>query len=314
MTMRRNSAASPAVLAVDIGGTTVKGALLGSGSAPRVLRVPTGAENGPDAALDTVLAVVDELVAQADLDSSVIEAAAVATLGVVDEDSGTVIASTIGWTALPLGPKLSERASCPVRVVNDVRAGALAEASAGAGRGIRTFCFAAAGTGLSVGLVAGGEVLTGARWSAGEIGQLPAAAGTVEQACSARGIERAYAAATVSREEELSATGILRLAAAGDPAAQAVRSVALGELAHALAWVISVFDPEVVVIGGGLSEAADDLLVPLGQELVEALPWRTPPPLLRAGFGAAAGLAGAALVAWGAAGLPADITAFEEAR
>lgn len=299
-----------AVLGVDVGGTTVRGAVVpaGAGAAPIVARVETGARRGPDAVAAVVLDLVEGLVGRAGERGVAVTGAAVATLGVVDESAGVVRASTIGWRDLPLARLVAERTASPVRLVNDVRSGARAELDLGAGAGLASFAFAAVGTGLSVALVLGGEVHGGDAWAAGEVGQ-PAfgpAGEPLERRCSCRTVEARYAEATGC---QVPASEVLRRAAGGeDPVATAVRDDAVAALAHALSWVVTVGDPGPIVVGGGLGEAGEHLLVPLAAALDRALGWRPAPRLRPAALGDRAGLVGALLHAADVAHLsPADL-------
>lgn len=219
----------------------------------------------------------------------------------IDEDDGVVRTSNLGWKDLTLAADIGARTGGPVRIRNDVRVATLAELHLGVGREHRTFAFAAVGTGLSVALVAGGAVHPGARWSAGEVGQpAPDGGPAIEARCSAPGIERRYAGITGG--PAVRASEVLRRARSGDVAAHEVASDAIDALAEALAWTTTVFDPDPIVLGGGLGEAGPDLAEPLAAELDARLGWRRAPALVPATFGDRSGWIGAALDAWTGAG------------
>jgi len=138
--------------------------------------------------------------------------------------------------------------------------------------------------------------------------------GSVESRASATAIERDHAATTGAAVPTLVATEVLRRARAGDGPAGQVRDRALGALAEALGWVVTVADPDPIVLGGGLGEAGDDLLVPLAEALRRAVDWRPPPTLVAAAFGERAGWVGAALHGWELAGLDPDDLVVARAR
>ncbi|MGI8666463.1 MAG: ROK family protein, partial [Jatrophihabitans sp.] len=170
------------------------------------------------------------------------------------------------------------------------------------------------------------RLVTGARNLAGEIGHLPAVPdgelcacgqhGCVETYASASALPRRYLAATGAqppaaegvraegvraegvRAEGVRAEQVLARAAAGDPVARTVYEQALTALARAMISYVLLLDPALVVIGGGLSLAGDQLLVPLADRIQAGLSWRAAPRLVTARFGADSGRVGAALVGW----------------
>lgn len=291
------------VLAVDVGGTTTKGARVDS-FGRRVARVTRATGRGGDA-VDRVLDVCHEL-----RDSSTL-AATLAVPGIIDEANGTVRYSVnLGWTDVPLGQLALDRLSVPTAVVHDVRAACRAEAAVGLGRGCADMVVLVIGTGIAAGIVAGGQPVIGATSSAGEIGHMIVRPGGELCPCGQRGCLEAYASAAAISRRYVEQGGrradasAAEIAMSADPLARQVWHDAISALAKALAAVTVALDPALIVIAGGLSRAGDALADPIRAELAQALTWRPAPPIRLSAFTENAGLAGAALGAWELAGYP----------
>lgn len=292
-----------AVVAVDVGGTMIKSGLFGADGLHRIAVRPTGRERGIPAVLAEIADVIDEARAAAAATDTEVEAATVAIPGLVDEAAGIVgLSVTFGWHDLPLAERLSD-APFPVVVRHDVRSAARAEGRAGAATGAASALVVVIGTGIAATMLTAGDVVEGATERAGEIGQVavvdPASglAVTLEQLSSARAVADRYR----QRSGDLAATAadVVARAGAGDEVAAAVWAEAIGGLADVLAAAVALADPEVVVLGGGISRAGSALLDPLRSAIDERLGWRPVPPLRTGRFADRAGLAGAALAAAG---------------
>jgi glucokinase len=309
------------VVAVDIGGTTAKGALALAGAggaseggsveatvagrdAPPLLTTRVAAtEGGGPRALDAVVALIGDLIADAGGPGAV-RAIGVAAPGTVDESAGVVVnAENLRWRALPLVERLSGAFGLPVAFGHDVRAGALAEWRWGAGRGVGDLVFVAVGTGVAAAVIVGGALVRGDGY-AGEIGHGGATAGE-PCVCGGLGCLEVYASgpAIARRYARLAgapgggAREVLALADAGDPIARAVWDRAVEALADAISGVVRLLGTPRVVVGGGLAEAGDALLAPLDAGVRARLTVHRPPVLLPAALGSRAGLYGAALQA-----------------
>jgi glucokinase len=151
------------VLALDVGGTTIKAGIADvSGSFVHRMRRDTRRSAGVKAVVDNLTAVAEELAGVARDLGFYSLAAGVVVPGIVDEERGIAIdASNIGWHDVPLRTLLQERLGLPVYLGHDVRAGALAEARRGAARGHRTFAFLPIGTGIGGAWVIDGRPLAG---------------------------------------------------------------------------------------------------------------------------------------------------------
>ncbi len=290
-----------AVIAVDVGGTMIKSGVLGADSLLHVAVRPTGRERGVPAVLAEIADVIGEAnVAAAGAGADVV-AAAVAIPGLVDEAAGVVRWSvTFGWQDLPLAARLSD-VPFPVGVRHDVRSAARAEARAGAAAGAQSALVVVIGTGIAATTLIHGDVVDGATARAGEVGQVAVAdpdsgrSVTLEQVSSARAVAERYQQR--SGDTTATAADVVALATAGDDIAATVWTEAVGALADVLSAAVALADPEVVVLGGGISRAGAALLDPLHAAIGQRLGWRPAPPLRTGRFADRAGLAGAALAA-----------------
>jgi len=318
---------TPVVVAVDVGGTTLKGAVVDAAGAVLGLRVvPTrspGTSRGtspgaPGGDVEASLhALVADLVTDARDAGREASGIGVASPGLVDAEGGTVeFAANLGWRGYPLVAALTERFALPARVDHDARAGLLAERSARrdalTGALPRDMAFVPVGTGIASAVVTGGAVLTGGSGAAGELGHVVVVPGGERCACAQRGCVEAYAsAASIARRYTARGGGAGATAAdvaarlGHDDAADAVWAEAVTCLAQAVGALTAIVDPRLVVVGGGLSQAGPALADPLAAALGSALPWRQPPQLDLSRVGPGAGLVGAALLALDAAGAPA---------
>ncbi|MFD5465164.1 ROK family protein [Kitasatospora sp. NPDC127059] len=295
------------VIALDVGGTEIKGAVVAEdGAVLRSERWLTRADRGPGAVIDTVLDCAGELADAARRADTPPVAAGIVVPGVVDERTGTVLrAVNLGWHDVPVRSWLTEHLGLPVAFGHDVRAGGVAEALLGAGRDSDSFLFVPVGTGIAAAVLHQGRPVTGAVGAAGELGHLVVRPGGEHCACGNRGcLETVASAAAVARRyarrtgrPTATAQDVHRGLRAGEEAAVRVWAEAVDALADGLAAATALLDPERIVVGGGLTRAGEDLLGPLRRALAERLTFRPPPSLVRAELGHRAGSLGAALLA-----------------
>ncbi|WP_377272744.1 ROK family protein [Peterkaempfera sp. SMS 1(5)a] len=294
------------LIALDVGGTGIKAALLDTeGRVVQQSWRPTGREHGPDAVVRTVIDFAADLHRQAAEAGHPASAVGLAVPGIVDADSGTgVHSATIGWRDVPFRELVSRRTGLPVAVSHDVRAGGVAEARLGSGRGHRAFLFVPVGTGIGAALVMDGKAVPGAHNRAGEIGHIPVRPGGERCACGGLGCAEAHASAAAVARRHAALTGapsdaarVARLVGEGDPVACAVWDDAVAALADMLLAVCAVVDPPLIVLGGGLAESGELLLAPLRARLADRATVQAPPELAGARLGDRAGCLGAGLLA-----------------
>jgi glucokinase len=297
------------VLAVDVGGTTIKAEIAdSSGVAIFAASVPT--PHGA-AALDAIAALGSELISAALVSAAgPVAAAGVVLPGIVDRERRiAVYSANIGWSALDAGAVLERAWGVPVAIDHDVTCAGWAEWQTGAGQGFADMAFVSIGTGISAALVSGGQLLRGSTGPAGsrqpgEIGHVVVrpdgpvcgcgARGCLEAIASASAIARAYAAVTGG---PVGGALDVELAAAHDDRARKVWDDAVSALADGLALLTTLLAPSHIVIGGGLSASGPFLMDPLGSLLRERIFVQPVPSLAVAAHGMRAGLAGAALLA-----------------
>jgi glucokinase len=288
------------VVALDVGGTGMKGAVLDQrGQVMDLRRWPTPRGEGPDPVVVAVLEAVAELLRLAD------GAVAVGLVvpGLVDDRGGIALYSeNIRWRDVPFRDLVADQCGLPVGFGHDVRAGGRAEHTLGAARGFDDVLFMPIGTGISGAMYVAGRLIENKY--AGEIGHIDVGSGEA-CACGAHGCLEAVASGAAIATRYNRATGgsvggaeeVVRLMSAGDPAATLVWDEAVGALARALATYASLLAPDLIVIGGGLSGAGEVLLEPLRHRLKELLVWQQIPRIVTSHLGENAACLGAGLLA-----------------
>lgn len=298
------------VIALDVGGTGMKAALVGTGGELlHQARRATGRDRGPDAVVDGILAFAAELHAYgAEHLGEPASAAGVAVPGIVDAERGVAVyAANLGWRDIPLRDLLTEKlGGIPVALGHDVRTGGLAEGRIGAGQGADRFFFVPLGTGIAGAIGIGGRVEAGAHGFAGEIGHIvvrpggtPCPCGQVgclERYASAAAVSEAWAAAT--GDPEADAADCAKAVESGDPRARTVWQNAVDALADGLVTALTLLDPRIVIIGGGLAEAGETLFTPLRDAIRQRITFQKLPSVVPAALGDTAGCLGAGLLAW----------------
>ncbi|SKC37674.1 copper homeostasis protein CutC [Okibacterium fritillariae] len=297
------------VIAVDIGGTNLKGAIVdASGRTIASRSVGVGATG--DESIARIIELLQGLRAHTEQSGHHVVGIGVVTPGMVEAENGIVrYASTLDWTDVPLGPILSAELGVPVEIGHDVRSSGLAESLFGASKGVANSVLVAIGTGVAASILSGGHPVVGAVTTAGELGHIPAIPdgepctcgqhGCLEVYLSGAGIARRYAAA--GGEPGLDAAAIsVRLG--HDPVADRVWADGVHALALGLKSVTLLIDPAVIVLAGGVSRAGGLLLDPLRAELAQSLVWREAPEIRVSELGTAGGRIGAAVLAFRASG------------
>jgi predicted NBD/HSP70 family sugar kinase len=246
------NAAAGFVVGMDVGGTNTRAVLTDlEGAVVTAVREPTA--RGPADALTRQLAgIVERLAAEAGATDRVVEVA-IGTPGVVDQTRRR-IAIAPNLPALETDgflDRLAAAIGAPLTVLNDVNAAALGELRHGAGSGLRDLVFVSVGTGLGLGLVIDGEPHHGIGGRAGELGLLPfppGAATTLEDALSGAGLRVRHRRAGGSGDLH----DAFHEAECGREPGASLITTFLDTLAWALVAVITLLDPERVVLGGGL--------------------------------------------------------------
>jgi glucokinase/fructokinase len=265
---------------VDIGGTLVR-AVTDAGGRRRIVSCPT-----PDS-YPALLAVVADLLAQASEASTTRPAAVGCGLPGTSDGQHAVFVPALPWLeGQPIQADLAEIAQAPVTLGLDGQLTLLAEAAEGAARGYGSAVLVAVGTGIGGAMMVGGRIWRGHRGSAGAWGWLPYPGhqpdprhGQFERAAAGRALDhRAAALAGPGADGDALAAGtaqpsgrdLVRRARDGDPAAAAEVGAFAADLGTGLAALASVLDPEIVLVGGGISAAMDLLGPQLEKAVAEA--------------------------------------------
>ena len=288
------------VIAVDVGGTGMKAALVaGDPSGVRAVRQrrrPT--RPGGDAVVEDVTALVDELRAASE---HPVDAVGLVVPGIVDEVAGVgVYSANLGWADYPFREEVEAATGLRAAFGHDVRAGGLAELRQGNARDLADAVIMPIGTGIAAALVLDGRISS----APGEVGHVDVGhgdpcgcgqTGCVEARASSAAIARRYTERT-NRQVD-GAADVARLLTEGDTDAAAVWREAVDALARGILLVAALLGPRAVVLGGGLALAGPKLTDPLGVRLDELITFQRRPELRLAALGDEAGCLGAALLA-----------------
>jgi len=277
-------AAGGTVVGVDIGAASVR--VLVSDLAGRVIRQRTfpGITDLGDGAAQ--LTAVIECIRAALDGCPEVRAAGISLPGIVD-DEGRVIASVVipEWSGVDVGTRLHRALGCPVAVDNGVRLAAVAEHHLGAGQYVDDLIYISVGRRIAMGLIVDGNPRRGVHHAAGDIGRLAFP-------------ELTDATGGLSWKSAVSGADVFARAAAGEPASQSELARFIEKLSRGIAVLAMTIDPAMVIIGGGLSEAHDDLIVPLRRALTDKVGLPFSLSLTEARLGAAAAVHGALVVAF----------------
>ncbi len=260
-------------IGLDLGGTDLKAIALGPED--RVLhftRVPSRAGEGAEGPIDAMRAAFAEVSAATDGSgrSSNPLRVGLGCPGAIDPETGALRGPTPHlphWNGFPLASRAQAALGHPVHVENDATCAAWAEHRLGAARDTRVSITVTIGTGVGCGIVIDGRPFRGAHGGAGEIGHLPLGPAGSECACGVEGCAEPWMsgdgladAARASGLGPVTASEIFALAARGNHVARSMVERLADRLGAALASAVHILDPEVIVLGGGVSSAGPPLI------------------------------------------------------
>ena len=265
---------------VDLGGTTVKIAYFDeTGKMIDKWEIPTRTENNGENILPDIAASIREYLDKNSIENSSIIGIGIGVPGPVDDAGVVNKCINLGWGVFNINETLSSLTGFPVRAGNDATVAALGECWKGGGQGCKNVALATLGTGVGGGIVVDGKVVLGAHGAGGEIGHIilePEETdscgcgnhGCTEQYCSATGIVRLAkkylascdAPSSLRSLETITAKDVFDVGKAGDEAALAILEQVYNYMGRFLAAICCVTNPEVVVLGGGVSKAGQVLL------------------------------------------------------
>ncbi|MGN1013893.1 MAG: ROK family glucokinase [Butyricicoccus sp.] len=299
---------------VDLGGTTVKiGLFTRTGELVEKWEIPTRTENQSNNLLSDIAESLLDKLGERGISLREVNGVGLGVPGaVIDEHFVEPCVNLNKWGG-EVAERLSELCGLPVKVVNDANAAALGEMSQGGGKGHKNIVFVTLGTGVGGGVIVNGKLIAGVHGAGGEIGHIKVAepndmvcgcgkSGCLEQYASATGLVKQAARklaqsdkpTKLTKYRTLTCKDIFQCAKEGDAIALELVDLMTKMLGKALATVSSVCDPDIFVIGGGVSRAGDIILDGVRKHFIEyAFPASSSAQFALAELGNDAGMYGA---------------------
>lgn len=277
------------VFGVDIGGTTCKiGFFETSGKMLDKWEIKTNTENGGNAILSDVAKAVDNKLAQESISKDEVQGIGVGVPGPVKSNGVVSRCVNLGWNMVNVEEELGALTGMKIKVGNDANVAALGEMWQGGAKGCTDVVMVTLGTGVGGGIIVDGKMIAGFNGAGGEIGHITVSDdeieacncgqyGCLEQYTSATGIVRVAKRklaktseeTTLTKYTELTAKDVFDEAKAGDAVALGLVDEVCKILGAALSNIACVVNPEVIVIGGGVSKAGDILIETLQKHFIE---------------------------------------------
>jgi glucokinase len=280
------------ILALDIGGTHFRLALADQkGQLLRQCKGQSSPDNGPEEVTGRIKDAISEMLA--DIEPGSVKGMGIAVAGLVTPATGVLLTSPnlLSWYNTPLKDMFEKELQLPVWVGNDANLAALGEHRFGAGAGSDDLIYITVSTGIGGGVITGGKLLTGASGFAGELGHMTidlngprckcGNVGCLEVMASGTAIAR-LALERLSRGEtsaiadlvagdltKVTAKVVGEAASSGDAVARAVMHTAATNLGIGIVNFVHIFNPELVIIGGGVSQSGELLFDPVRQVVAE---------------------------------------------
>ena len=262
------------VFGVDVGGTTVKmGYFDIEGNLIEKWEIPTRTEDKGVNIIPDIAGSILVKLAQKDIDKKEVVGVGIGVPGPVKEDGTVLVAVNLGWDKRNTNEELEDLLGIPVKTANDANVAALGEMWRGGGQGYDDVVAVTLGTGVGGGVIIGGKVIAGSNGAGGEIGHIHLEDNESEECgCKGHGCLEQYASATgvvrlakkkladsskpsVLRDDEVTAKAVWDAVKADDELAKEVANIYGEYLGKGLAAVAAVVNPQVFVIGGGVSKA-----------------------------------------------------------
>ena len=268
------------ILSIDIGGTAVKMGLVDHEGAIHARHEASVCfDHYQTPILTTVIREAQAFLAR---ESAQIEGIGVSATGQVDDRAGAVI-GTNGkiphYEGAQIKRDMEAAFGVPVFALNDANAAALGECFAGRAKGVQNVLMVTLGTGVGGGIVLGGRIFGGTRGIAGELGHFTLYQDGPRCPCGKRGCFESYAATTALVRRAKEATGeadmngriVFSRAADGDQAMLAVLSAWIDDIAAGISGLVHIFNPQMVLIGGGVSAQEALLIAPLRERVLRSV-------------------------------------------
>ena len=265
------------ILSIDIGGTAVKLGLVDRQGVVHARHEASVCFDGYETPILTT--VIREAQAFLAREQAQVEGVGVSATGQVDDRQGVVIGTNgkiPNYEGAQLTRDLEAALGVPVCALNDANAAALGECFAGRARGLGNVLMITLGTGVGGGIVLGGRVFGGTRGIAGELGHFTLYQDGVPCTCGKRGCFESYAATTalvrrarkMTGEAALDGRAIFARAAAGDPVMCDALNGWIEDIAAGISGLVHIFNPQMVLIGGGVSAQEELLIEPLRRRVL----------------------------------------------
>jgi len=314
------------ILAIDLGGTKIMAALIShQGQVMAREYHLTLAGEGPQSVINRILSAIDHLLRVGNIGLSQLHSISIAAAGAIDFDQGLVTSSPNlpGWHNVPLSDMVNRKYKVKTFLINDASAGALGEHHFGVGRGVNNLVYLTVGTGIGGGIIINGKLYLGPSGSAGEIGHMTIDVNGPRCSCGNIGCLEMLASGTaIAREairritqgeesslsqmaggkiENITAEKVGVAARGGDGLALEVISKAATYLGVGMVNLVNIFNPEMIIVGGGVAQMGDLLLEP-ARRVVKERAFQLSAQAVRivpAQLGDNAGVLGAAVFAYG---------------
>ncbi len=277
-----------AIIGLDLGGTFLKYALgTPDGSLLYKSKTPSQASESRELVFQVLFTVIEELLNRAESLNRQVRAIGIGSPGAVDYEQGRLRGATpniVNWGDADIRGPIEERYDIPLWADNDANVMALAEARVGAAKGCKNIVALTLGTGIGGGILINNQLYRGTHFSGSEIGHMtirfdgPACNcgnfGCIETYASAPAMVRNYLQKTGSHSDtSVTTIDIFTRAAQGEPEALETVQETSKYLGVALANIANIFNPEVIVLGGGVADTGDDYLQSVDREMrLRALP------------------------------------------
>jgi glucokinase len=291
------------LLGIDLGGTNLRVAVVTSdGQLVEEMNVKTESEKGPYYVINQMIKLCEKIMRERNID-----AIGIGSPGPLDVKQGIILSpnNLPGWDNIPLVDMLEKVLQKKVVLDNDANAAALAEAIIGAGKGKESVFYITVSTGVGGGFVFRKQLLQGANYCAGEIGNLIVDSdGPSHHTLNVGALETLASGTAVKKRgiEELGMTGhageVFTLAMNGDKKAQKIVDQMITSLAKGIANIVHTVDPHIIVLGGGVMQSKDYIMPLLIKRVNDFLypQLRNKVEMVSASLDTKAGVIGAALL------------------
>ena len=273
-------------IGIDLGGMSAKAGILNKeGVVLHFDRCETDAKDSPEKTAENLANLAEKIIKHIGVSKEEIIAIGIGSPGIIDSQNGTVVRwSNFGWENVPLAELIQTLTGIPVYVTNDANAAALGEAQFGSGKNYHNSVMLTLGTGVGGGIIIEGKLEEGFCSAGGELGHMTIHKKGIRCTCGRKGCFECYASATALKREtrkamkrdpkslmwklaksldEISGRTAFLAADKGDETAKEVVKNYIADLGDGIVNIVNLLRPQVVILGGGVSNEGDNLIIPL---------------------------------------------------